>query len=380
MKINVRPYSNPRMPKSKFRVRYTVNGKQVSKYFASERKAKAFAKEQADLAKKAGREVAAMAPADLREILDCIKMLKPTGATLREAVDAYVSEWERQRAHRAIAFGDALVLFLGVKEKEGLRPRSLQTLRIRLTNFAAGREQDPLGAFTKDDCAAWIHRGTIRNQINNRAVLSNLFRWAEGEGYCDNPVARIKKPKEDDHEPEILTIPQCRRLMEAAQTHRGGEWIPYHVLTLFCGVRPAEAARLPWGAIDLDEATVIIEGKEAKMRARRTIPLCGNAIAWLAPHATAQTPLCPPGAAKNLRAIHKAAGIDPWPQDAARHTCISAWMKLHGEIKAAEWAGNSPDVCHRHYKGRMSAAVAKEFFEIRPDADKIVSFEGRAAK
>ncbi len=380
MKISVRPYSSPAAPKSKWVVRFPFEGKPRKRYFQTKVKAEFFASKQRNLLDRAGVDAANLSPTLLRDVIQCISRLQPTGAGLTDAVEFYVTEWEKQRTHRSITFRDALTAFLGDKEREGLRPRSLSNLRIRLANFGNGLGDKPLSEIKKEACTQWLDFGTARTRINRRAVLNTFFAWAEGEGYCENLVARIPKPKVDDHEPELLALPQCHRLMEAAQSHRGGEWVPYHALTLFCAIRPTEAERLAWDAIDIEERTVTISGREAKMRARRTIPIADNALDWLLPHLAKGTLLCPPGAAKNLRAIHKSAGIDPWPQDAPRHTCISAWMQLYGEAKAATWAGNSPDVCHKFYKGRMSTKNARALFSIRPLVSATVEFQnGRFA-
>lgn len=51
-----------------------------------------------------------------------------------------------------------------------------------------------------------------------------------------------------------------------------------------------------------------------------------------------------------------------------RHTAISnhfAHNKHEGET--ASWAGNSPNVIHRHYKALVKEADATEFREITPD-------------
>jgi hypothetical protein len=37
------------------------------------------------------------------------------------------------------------------------------------------------------------------------------------------------------------------------------------------------------------------------------------------------------------------------------------------EGETASWAGNSPNVIHRHYKALVKEADAKEFWEITPD-------------
>ncbi len=50
-----------------------------------------------------------------------------------------------------------------------------------------------------------------------------------------------------------------------------------------------------------------------------------------------------------------------------RHTAISMYLAKHQhEGEAATWAGNSPNVIHRHYKGLVKEADATEFWNITP--------------
>ena len=65
-----------------------------------------------------------------------------------------------------------------------------------------------------------------------------------------------------------------------------------------------------------------------------------------------------------------------------RHTAISMYLVKHKhEGEAASWAGNSPNVIHRHYKGVVKEADAAEFWSITPETAKgeIVQFPAQAA-
>jgi len=49
------------------------------------------------------------------------------------------------------------------------------------------------------------------------------------------------------------------------------------------------------------------------------------------------------------------------------HTAISMYLAKHKhEGEAASWAGNSPNVIHRHYKGLVKEADANEYWNILP--------------
>src|SRR5205823_4433814 len=50
-------------------------------------------------------------------------------------------------------------------------------------------------------------------------------------------------------------------------------------------------------------------------------------------------------------------GLRPWVPDYMRHTAISNHFAHHKhEGETASWAGNSPNVIHRHYKALVKEA------------------------
>jgi integrase len=72
-----------------------------------------------------------------------------------------------------------------------------------------------------------------------------------------NPARRAKLPKraKPPAEKRTLTVEQARALLEAA---RGDRLEVAVVLMLWLGLRPGEAAGLPWAAVDLEAGTVAI--------------------------------------------------------------------------------------------------------------------------
>ena len=194
-----------------------------------------------------------------------------------------------------------------------------------------------------------------------------------------NPAQGIECAELDEAEPEILTVDECRRLLAATQAFDDGVMMPYTILGLFCGIRPAELSRLTWENVSFEDRTITITGSAAKLRARRNIEIPSNALEWLAPYALKGTPIFPANARKSLEAIRESAGLIPWKQDCMRHTGLSARLALGiSEGAVASWGGNSPDILHRHYKGLMSRKQAEAFWAIRPEENTVVEFEANA--
>ena len=73
---------------------------------------------------------------------------------------------------------------------------------------------------------------------------------------------------------------------------------------------------------------------------------------------------------KRRQAVQKAAGIDPWPQDAMRHSYASYWMTLHGdEDRCRDAMGHATkDMLVKHYRKHTTKADAQAFWALTPEA------------
>jgi integrase len=185
----------------------------------------------------------------------------------------------------------------------------------------------------------------------------------------------------DRDEPQILPLDSVKRLLQAAGAHKQGVCIPYIALGLFCAIRPTELGRLSWNEIDLNAGTVTIGAKLAKMRQRRIVEIPKNAIQFLNPHVLSKTPIRGKNWRREFDTVKGNAGyggrsgeqseLKPWTADVMRHTGISHHLAQHQhEGKTATWAGNSPDVIQRHYKGLVNKSDSKAFWAIVPTAAK----------
>ena len=333
------------------------------------------------------------------QVKDAERAFAKLGArSVLEAVEYYLANY--REPVRQIAVADAITQFISDREKQNRRPDTLRNLRGRLGMFSRFYGEKRVAEVTNDDCRDFVFRkGTSpRNQINDRLAASNFLNWCVRRQFATtNTMATVDKPAVDTQEPSILTLADCRNLLAAAREYKNGLLLPYTVLSLFAGLRPAEIGRLTWERIDLAEGTVTLDGSMAKTRQRRIVKLPENAVAWLLPLAPKRPALTPAAFACHFGRVKRAAGFNgkeltngkhgeptlrPWVQDYMRHTAISMYLAKHKhEGEAASWAGNSPNVIHRHYKGLVKEADATEFWSITPEAVKtgIVTFPAQAA-
>ena len=93
-----------------------------------------------------------------------------------------------------------------------------------------------------------------RTLAKDRAVLHRLFWFADRLEYRDgNPVARTEAPKQDAHDPVILTDDQYEALLRECE--QGGPMLHLYALVLGeAGTRAySEALHLQWEDVDLEE-------------------------------------------------------------------------------------------------------------------------------
>ena len=303
-----------------------------------------------------------------------------------------------------IAVKDAFSRFIAEKKLNNLRADSIRNLEVRV-GFLARAHGDKLVSDLLPDYLRDLIFTTDRSAVtsdNVRRALSSFFSWAVEHKFCaTNPMTAIKPVKTERDEPVTLTVAEARKLVETAAAFKDGVLLPYIALALFAGIRPTELARLSWDNIDLEAGTITIGAKLAKMRQRRIVDMVcriepdnggkehklpANLIEWLTPHAVRRTPFRGVNWRKDFDAVKAAAGwgtktdeepnLKPWTQDIMRHTAISNHLAYcQHEGKTAAWAGNSPDIIQRHYKGLVKQSEALEFWGIAPIADKLAKVE-----
>jgi integrase len=307
------------------------------------------------------------------------------GRPLLPAIRFYVENFREPSVR--VALSEALNQFLESKKASNSRPDTVRSLEYKVGAFVAKHAEKSVCDITPIDISAEIQRPGLSpvSKSNVRRALHAFFEWSatrKPQAYCfENPVKSVDPIKVDRDEPQILPLDSVKRLLEAAEAHKQGVCIPYIALGLFCAIRPTELARLSWNEIDLNAGTVTIGAKLAKMRQRRIVEIPKNAIQFLSPHFLAKTPIKGKNWRREFDTVKGKTGyggrsgeqseLKPWTADVMRHTGISHHLAQHQhEGKTATWAGNSPDVIQRHYKGLVKKNDSKAFWATVPTAAK----------
>ncbi|MBI4328201.1 MAG: tyrosine-type recombinase/integrase [Chloroflexi bacterium] len=290
-----------------------------------------------------------------------------------------------------ITVATAFAQFIADKERQNCRPDSIISLKRKNALLLARYGQKIVGELLPEQVKEIVFRPGLSpvSQDNVRRAMGCFFNWATEHGFCkESPLAKIKAVKIERDEPQIMPLSDVRKLLAAAASYKEGVVLPFVAISLFAAVRPKELERLSWDDVDLDQRIITIQGKGAKMRERRMVELSDSLVAWLKPFAVARLPFIGPNWRRDFDTVKVRAGyggrsgrpegkdspaVKPWVPDIMRHTAISMHLAMHQhEGKTATWAGNSPDIIQRHYRGLVSAADAKAFWNIRPDAQEPV--------
>jgi integrase len=299
--------------------------------------------------------------------------------TMTKAIDFALKNYAPSAKPVTVTF--AVQAFLQAKRRENVRPDTLRNLDGRLQSLMKTHGGDIVGELQPDTLKPFIFgKGSMLNQRNNHLVFTNFFNWCQRNKYVAvSPLENIGSITIDREQPEILTLPQVRALVHAASAYKGGVCLPYVVAGLFCGIRPKEISRIKWDDVNLKTNTVSVSGK---LRGRRMVDIPQNASAFLLTHAIRKTPFVGSNWRKDFDKVKTLAGLTSWPQDVMRHTAITHhFAQHHHEGKTASWAGNSPDVIHRYYKGLINDPQdTVDFWAITPESlDNITTLNTKAA-
>ena len=262
-------------------------------------------------------------------------------------------------------------------DAEGQRSsRHLADLRSRLGRFAEENPGKALENFATADIQKWIDklkRGdgqpvSRQSRRNFRTVLSGFFDFYRRRGAVqENPCKDLEKGKKaEDGEIEFWSPEEAESLLRAMPESS----LPAFVLSLFCGIRSAEATRIQWKHVNFAEQHVEITAEFAKTGSRRLIPISDNAMEWLLPLAKSPKERVfseyETNFVKRVSEAAKTAGVRR-VQNGARHSFVTYRAAFTGDVpRTAAEAGNSPKVVLTHYRGLASKAKAEAFFNIRP--------------
>jgi len=159
---------------------------------------------------------------------------------------------------------------------QGKAPSTRRCYLTDLRQFAAfcrSGGQVELSEVEKSDVEGFLHgqmrQGLSQNTVRRRGfVLKGFFRWAEGEGYCEDPARRVAVPKYRARFPYCPSEEEVKRMLDNCHDPVARVIIA----TLFyTGIRIGELTSLQLDDVDLDRGVLkVCNGKGGR---DRLIPL-----------------------------------------------------------------------------------------------------------
>jgi integrase len=268
----------------------------------------------------------------------------------------------------SISLGKVAAEFLTAKQNAGLRPRYLRTLRASINRFLINRREKTISEISPAEIQEYISRNGWANSTKRSYLVDvrTLLAFAVKRKYiAENSGLAVELPRTDEKPPGILTPAQAECLLNACLDAEP-DILPVLILSLFGGIRRAEAEKIDWAEIGAE--FIEIKAEKAKTRRRRLVPIPAQLRAWLDCARGIGGKLPAVNYADKLKRTLEKAGLRAeWPQNALRHSFASYhYGKFRNENETAAIMGNSPQMVFGHYRELVRPAEAEAFFRIMP--------------
>jgi integrase len=333
--------------------------------FADIREAKAFADLKKVERENFGTKGISM-PERLRgEAIECDRLLAPYGVSLLDVTRDWLKRHEQTM--RSETAGNAFKAFMEAKAHDGLRPRYLGDLRVRVGRFAEAFANRRLAEIEPREIDRYLREMRVKPSTRNTISLriGVFFEFAKTRGWLQsNPISQLPKAKVVQHPPGILSVDETARLLEAAST----ETLPFIALGAFAGLRSAELERLEWKDIHWQERLIEVSALTSKTASRRLVTMRPNLLEWLLPYRQHTGPICPNSLYRRLQADHQRAGLAHWPENALRHSFASYHLGhfRNAAETALELGHSNSAITFRHYRELVTPGEAERFWRIAP--------------
>lgn len=346
-----------------WQVDFQRDGRRHRKAFKSLDDAKAYAGGMKAEVVRHGTSVLDLSRRLREDAIEAARLLQGTGAGLLDVVHDYLrrhppagSETVRQTCDKYLAAMRAM----------GRRPLSVYEKELKFN--ALCQVHGALCTAGLDDAAveAWARARGVGPVTERTYIVSGRNLLAFFRRGC-----RLKEGTTRDEKPPVTWDANTVRKIMLTTEAAAPDIAAALAVLFFAGVRPHEVLRLEWKQIDLEAGVIRLTGEGTKTHTMRNVDLADNLRAWLKayPRVGMLSPNRPQLRFRQEKVI-KAAGMDGWPVDVARHTFATMHYAAH-QNAAATMAqlghfGN-PTTFLRHYKGvPVTAADAAAYWKIAP--------------
>ncbi len=379
----------------------TVNGKRLMKSFAVKAGAETWLHEQRTILSNQGRAAFTLSDTERMDAVKALEALKPvTGlpdnarletiakvyaeasvmlkgsASIKSAVAFFLKHKPTTGEKRTVAV--AVDEYIKDAEDNGLREKSIQSIRYRLAKLVADKGDQPINEITNKEADNWIGKLSLSpmSRKHHRTIAHGLFNFAIDREYyhAENPfqVRKLRRKNHTDEKlPESMPWGDVQKIMSAAVEHEPS-MVPALAVGFFAGVRTAELCQLEWSQVDLQARRITVLPHVAKRRRARYVTIEDNLLAWLLPYRQAAGFVAPQGEKwrSRLDTVREKADVT-WPHNAMRHSYASNHLVRYGDAaRTAFQLGHHADtsMLFEHYRALITKEDAEAYWKIMPAA------------
>ena len=283
------------------------------------------------------------------------------------------------KVEKRVNVADVVVEFLKVKTAAGKNVASdhKHTFHRITTDLGAFS----IGSVSARQLDAWLaqkENPVSRNTHRKRLVA--VWRWAQRKGYLPRDARTEAEMTDRAHEPApvigIIDVTTWAALLAYVRA-KFPQYLAPLVVAGFCGLRRGEVHAQTWEDISIERKNLRVTQGKRGTPARRMVPLCDAAVAWLKVCAGEHTAeICYDYAMDRIRLLAREAvnedgtpKFPALPENCFRHSYISHAVAGTGDIPRVSLdAGNSPKEINRHYRELVSEDDGKAWFAVVPSS------------
>jgi len=203
---------------------------------------------------------------------DATKWIKQTEAEIEQGIHLKSVEAKKHTLSELIE--RYIEFYIADNRKDRKRIPQLRWWQSQLGDYLLTEMTPPRLSEMKQKLGKDKSPATVNRYL---AALSHAFTMAanEWEWMDDNPMRKVKRPKEPRGRVRYLLDEERERLLNACEQSDVKEMLPIVLLAISTGMRQGEILNLKWQDVDFEKGRCILHN--TKNGERRSVPLVGQA-------------------------------------------------------------------------------------------------------
>ncbi|MGJ8632284.1 MAG: tyrosine-type recombinase/integrase [Luteolibacter sp.] len=340
-----------------------------------------------------GRELAAVPPSLVAELLTLHQRCEAEGTSIDDAVQFWLPHYRAKSA--SIPLADAIANFLDHCRAKEKASATIRERAHRLDLWLRAQPEPEITVFEASDVS--LLRGFLNDESertstssarNVWAVISAFGTWAKNRDLLPfNPCTVIEKPDPGERPVKVMQPDEVRELLKIAVKNYNFEVLSYLVISLFAGLRPHEFVTeqpknlgwitLNWEAI-LNRKKLVKEKRLGKTKKARQVPVGDTLAAWICylqdreENELSGSVVRGYSYYQNFRRWKRTHYPDHLPaieDDVLRHSYGTYRVLQLGEVgKVALEMGNSESTVRQHYlNGERTEEESADYWKLTPE-------------